>query len=44
MIRRLIASWQFRRELSRRLAARKLLRPLRREAALRGWESRRGRA
>jgi hypothetical protein len=40
-LRRLMASWQFRRALSKRLAARRLLRPLRREAALKGWQTRR---
>ena len=40
----LIDTYRFRRALNRRLAARKLLRPQRREAALKGWERRRGRA
>lgn len=33
--------WQFQRELDRNLAARKALRPQRREAALKGWQTRR---
>ncbi len=41
MIRRLINIWRIKRELNANLAARKRLRPIRQQAALKGWETRR---
>lgn len=44
MIRRLINIWRLKRELKANLAARKRLRPIRRQAALKGWITRRAKA
>jgi allantoicase len=41
LIARLFRNWLFNRHLNQRLAARKLLRPVRQEAARKGWETRR---
>jgi len=41
LVRRLINIWRLKLELNRNLAARKRLRPLRRQAALKGWQTRR---
>jgi len=41
MIARIIRNWLFNRRLNQRLAARKLLRPVRQEAARKGWQTRR---
>lgn len=44
MFARWFALWRFKRELKANLAARKRLRPIRRQAALKGWETRRAKA
>lgn len=44
MIRRLLNIWRIKRELKANLAARKRLRPIRQQAALKGWQTRRSRA
>lgn len=41
MIARLFRVWRINREIQQHLAARKLLRPLKQEAARKGWETRR---
>lgn len=41
MIARLIRIWRINREIQQRLNARKLLRPIKQEAARKGWETRR---
>ena len=41
MIARLINIWRIKRELSANLAARKRLRPVRQQAARKGWATRR---
>lgn len=41
MLARLINIWRFNRQLNANLAARKRLRPIRQEAARKGWETRR---
>lgn len=40
MIRRLINIWRIKRELEANLAARKRLRPIRQQAARKGWATR----
>jgi len=44
MLSRLIAIWRFKRELNANLAARKRLRPIRQQAARKGWETRKAKA
>ena len=44
MLVRLINIWRFKRELNANLAARKRLRPIRQQAALKGWATRRSKA
>ena len=41
-IRRIMANKRFERDLDRRLAARRIMRPQRQSAARKGWEARRG--
>lgn len=41
MLARLINIWRIKRELRANLAARKRLRPIRQQAARKGWETRR---
>lgn len=44
MFERLIKIWRIKRELRANLAARKRLRPIRQQAARKGWETRKGKA
>lgn len=44
MLVRLINIWRFKRELKANLAARKRLRPIRQQAARKGWETRKRKA
>ena len=44
MLARLINIWRIKRELRANLAARKRLRPIRQQAARKGWETRKGKA
>lgn len=44
MLVRLINIWRFKRELKANLAARKRLRPIRQQAARKGWATRRSKA
>lgn len=44
MIARLLTIWRIKRELNANLAARKRLRPIRQQAARKGWETRKAKA
>jgi len=44
MLARLLNIWRFKRELKANLAARKRLRPIRQQAARKGWATRRSNA
>lgn len=44
MFARWLALWRFKRELNANLAARKRLRPIRRQAALKGWQTRKAKS
>lgn len=44
MLARLLNIWRIKRELRANLAARKRLRPIRQQAARKGWETRRSNA
>lgn len=44
MLARIITIWRFKRQLKANLAARKRLRPIRQQAARKGWETRKRKA